>query len=95
MFLGFRREWGGSSGCQTLSYCAAGRASRAVKYHGFATPPLKNFKKDITKTLGTEIDINMRASAGLYIPDHIHRCPVMPYISRKILAEIFIVSPAF
>ena len=41
-------------------------ASRAVKYHGFATPPLKNFKKDFKKTLGTEIDINMRASAGLH-----------------------------
>ena len=53
-------------------------------------PPVKNFKKDLKKTLGTEIDINMRASAGLYVPDHIHRCPVMPYISRKNLAEIFL-----
>ena len=60
-----------------LKWNLLGGASRAVKYHGFATPPLKNVKKDIKKTLGTEIDINMRASAGLHVPDRIHSSPVM------------------
>ena len=81
LFLGFRREWGGPPDARFCFTAAmefiGGGASRGVKSHGFATPPFKNFKKDLKKTLGTDINIDMRASAGLHVPDHIHRCPVM------------------
>ena len=80
LFLGFQREWGGPPDARLYPTAAMefiGGASRAVKHHGFATPPLKKIKKDFKKRLGREIDINMRASAGLHVPDHIHRCPVM------------------
>ena len=81
MVFGLPKGVGGSPPDARLYSTAAmefiGGASRAVKYHGFATPPLKNVKKDIKKTLGTEIDINMRASDGLHVPEHIRRCPGM------------------
>ena len=49
----------------------------AVKYRGFATPPLQKQKKQLQENIEDRNRYNMHISAGLHAPAHIHRCPAM------------------